>query len=225
MGNQPLKALKDVDRAEAGNADPLAALRTATASRHEVLDRSMPLAMPEPTLLHYRDHLRLLHAWLAPLERWLGTFNDGPQGVDAPAKLERAALIAADLADPSIPAATPTATTAVPAALDGRVQPWPERGSPAYRWGVCYVIEGSQLGGVVLHRMHAQRLAPHPLRYLNGDGAPPGPRWQRFIAALRVAVRTPAEIAQACEGACDAFDALLLLKRGQEPGTVTAAPH
>jgi heme oxygenase len=225
MGNQPLKALKDVDRAEAGKADPLAALRSATASRHEALDRSMPLAMPEPTLLHYRDHLRLLLAWLAPLERWLGTFSDGPQGEGAPAKLERAALIAADLAHPSIPAAVPPVTAAAPAAPDGLVRPWGARGSPSYRWGVCYVIEGSQLGGVVLHRMHAERLSPHPLRYLHGDGTPPGPRWQRFIAALRAAVLTPAEIAQACEGACDAFDALLQLKRGQEAGTATADRH
>jgi heme oxygenase len=214
-----LKALKDGDRAEAGNADSLAALRGATAGRHEILDSSMPLAMPMPTLLHYREHLRLLHAWLSPLEQWLDRFSDGPQAGGVVPEIARAPLIAADLADPSIPAQP------APCMFTGRGQPWPERASPAYRWGVCYVIEGSQLGGAVLYRMHAGRLSPHPLRYLNGDGMPPGPRWQRFIAALRAAVCTPEDIAQACDGACDAFDALLELKHAQESCAAAVHPH
>jgi heme oxygenase len=46
---------------------------------------------------------------------------------------------------------------------------WPLDASPAWRWGVCYVIEGSQLGGAVLYKRLHERLAPHPLRYLKGD--------------------------------------------------------
>jgi heme oxygenase len=87
-------------------------------------------------------------------------------------------------------------------------------GMSAYRWGVHYVIEGSQLGGAVLYeRLHA-RLAPHRLRYLQGDAAGPGPRWRNFMQALRAGVRTPAEIADACAGACAAFDCILALHTG-----------
>jgi heme oxygenase len=76
---------------------------------------------------------------------------------------------------------------------------------------VCYVIEGSQLGGAVLYqRLHAQ-LAPHPLRYLKGLDAGPGPRWRTFMLALREHVRSPAEIDDACAGACAAFDSILAL--------------
>jgi heme oxygenase len=79
-------------------------------------------------------------------------------------------------------------------------------------WGVCYVVEGSQLGGAVLYqRLHA-RLAPHPLRYLKGDAAGPGPRWRTFMLALRQQVCTPAEIAETCAGACAAFDRILSLR-------------
>jgi heme oxygenase (biliverdin-IX-beta and delta-forming) len=76
---------------------------------------------------------------------------------------------------------------------------------------VHYVIEGSQLGGAVLYGRLRDRLAPHPLRYLKGDAAGPGPRWSAFTQALRAGVRTPAEIADACAGACAAFDRILEL--------------
>ncbi|HWU68302.1 MAG TPA: biliverdin-producing heme oxygenase, partial [Stenotrophobium sp.] len=89
---------------------------------------------------------------------------------------------------------------------------WPAAASPAYRWGVHYVIEGSQLGGAVLYERLRERLAPHGLRYLKGDAAGPGPRWRSFMQALRADVRTPAEIADACAGACAAFDRILELR-------------
>jgi heme oxygenase len=88
---------------------------------------------------------------------------------------------------------------------------WPDSASPAYRWGVAYVIEGSQLGGAVLHARLAVRLAPHPLRYLRGEAGGPGPRWRAFMIALRAAVQTPQEIIDACAGACSAFDSILEL--------------
>ncbi|RYF05520.1 MAG: heme oxygenase, partial [Oxalobacteraceae bacterium] len=139
-----------------------------------------------------------LHAWLAPLQHWLGGFADGPHFDQRP----RLALIEADLAEPGIPAA----------AAAGMPQPaWPRDASPAWRWGVCYVIEGSQLGGAVLYKRLAERLAPHPLRYLKGEDAGPGPRWRSFMQGVRDQVRTPEAIRDACAGACAAFDAILAL--------------
>jgi heme oxygenase len=81
----------------------------------------------------------------------------------------------------------------------------------AYRWGVCYVIEGSQLGGLVLYRRLADRLTPHPLNYLNPheDPAAIGRRWQQFIRTIGSAVTRDDDVAQACQGACDAFDDIL----------------
>lgn len=183
-------------------ADVLAALRVATGSRHAVLDQSMPLSTETPSLVDYRNHLLLLRAWLAPLEAWLALFDDGPQDASVLDRIERTSLIDADLGDSAMPAVT----------QDVEAIEWPrDERSRAYRWGVGYVIEGSQLGGAVLYRRLHERLAPHPLRYLGQDGMPVGPHWQRFIRAMRNDVTTDAQIADACAGAVDAFDTLLAL--------------
>lgn len=139
----------------------------------------------------------MLHAWMAPMALWLSRFDDGPQAA-LPA-LDRLALIDADLADPAMPLG-PCPQSDSP--------PWPPNASAAYRWGVCYVVEGAQLGGAVLYRRLAAALAPHRLRYLQGEPAGPGPRWRAFLLALAAQGHNPAEIAEACQGACDAFDRL-----------------
>ena len=163
-----------------------------------MLDTGLPLAADHPALSDYGNHLRMLRAWLAPLEAWLGGFDDGPQ--QAMPKLSRLDLIDADLADmPAQP---------VPV-VDGH---WPPHASAAYRWGVCYVIEGSQLGGAVLYQRLKDVLAPHPLRYLRPEADGPGPRWRLFMQALKANVRSEGEVADACRGACDAFDRILALR-------------
>lgn len=173
------------------NTDVLAALRAATAERHTVLDSGLPLSGPAPTLDDYRDHLVMLRDWLAPIVRWLDGFADGPR---VPAA--RLAAIAADLEQ----------MAGVPAPLSSDT--WPLDASPAYRWGVCYVVEGSQLGGAVLYKKLAAPLAPHPLAYLKGEGNP-GPAWRSFIEALQQQVRSSQDIEEACRGGCAAFDRLI----------------
>jgi heme oxygenase len=196
----------------ADDVDALAALRAATDSRHQQLDSGLPIGAPGASLDDYARHLRMLQAWLAPLQAWLAGFDDGPR-FDQTARL---ALIDADLAEldgRGMPAAPQDAVPAAagPAAAAGPQPAWPRDAVPAWRWGVCYVIEGSQLGGAVLYGRLAARLAPHPLRYLKGDAPGPGPRWRTFMQGVREHVRSPDQIRQACAGACAAFDAILAL--------------
>jgi heme oxygenase len=185
--------------------DPLAALRSATAQRHHLLDTSLPLAADEAGLDDYRQHLLMLRAWLAPLAAWLADFDDGPQDHRLLPPSGYLRLIDTDLADPAM-ASTASADVTFPAAA------WPAQADAAYRWGVCYVVEGSQLGGAVLYKRLAGRLAPHPLAYLRGAPEGPGPRWKLFIAALREALDEPEAVALACRGAVDAFDRLIALQ-------------
>ena len=196
----------------ASDTDVLAALRAATSERHERLDSGLPLSGPTPDLDDYARHLTLVRDWLAPLQVWLDGFRDGPQAVLAP--LERLPLIDADLDEPGMPvvrgASTPHA--------------WPLDARAAYRWGVAYVIEGSQLGGAVLYRQLAERFAPHPLRYLRGVPQGPGPRWREVMLALRAQVTTSEDIEQACAGACAAFDAILALASLRDPVTTLSPP-
>jgi heme oxygenase len=183
--------------------DPLAALRGATAHQHAILDTGLPLAQAHATLDDYRKYLLMLRAWLTPIESWLARFHDGPQGPDAPPAVRRLGIIDADLASGA------PAPPGTPAELfDG----WPDDASAAYRWGVCYVVEGSQLGGVVLYRRLAEQLAPHPLNYLKGGDGGPGPRWRAFSEALRTHVRGSEQIGEACAGACAAFEQILALR-------------
>ena len=183
----------------ASDTDALAALRAATSERHERLDSGLPLSGPAPDLHDYAQHLTMVRDWLAPLQAWLAGFADGPHTV-LPA-VERLALIDADLNEPGMPPVRAASTT--PA--------WPQDASAAYRWGVAYVIEGSQLGGKVLYGKLSERLAPHPLRYLRGADEGPGLRWRAFMLALKEHVKSPDEIADACAGACAAFDSILRL--------------
>ena len=176
----------------------LSALRTATAARHEALDSTLPIGRVDATPDDYRHHLLMLHTWLAPIEAWLACFDDGPQDCAVLPSKRRLDLIEADLGD----------------AVPGRGEPGNMSldASAAYRWGVCYVIEGSQLGGTVLYQRLREQLAPHPLRYLKGEPEGPGPRWRAFTQSLKAQVTTPQQIADACQGACDAFDRILALR-------------
>lgn len=205
--NRPLEPLH--------GTDVLAALRAATGARHTRLDSGLPLSADHPTLADYAAHLRMLRDWLAPLERWLAGFTDGPQAEPTLPPQDRLALIAADLDEPGMDAAHAggRAPTPVPAR--------PRQASAAYRWGAAYVIEGSQLGGAVLYARLCGPLAPHPLRYLRGEAQGPGPRWRAFLQALRARVTTSEEIAECCAGACAAFDAILALA---PPQGATSAP-
>jgi heme oxygenase (biliverdin-IX-beta and delta-forming) len=206
--------------------DVLAALRDATASRHALLDQAMPLARTAPTLDDYHEHLCLLRPWLAGIANGAARHGDGPQDPRLLPPLDRLAPLDADLADlanlanhADMPRSARVATAASPTMAATELD-----GSAAWRWGVAYVVEGSQLGGIVLHRRLSASLAPHPLRYLHGDGVPPGPRWQLFLARLRAEVTAPADIAQACAGACAAFDALIaLLPQGRHTGQTRQA--
>jgi heme oxygenase (biliverdin-IX-beta and delta-forming) len=168
-----------------------------------LLDSGLAIGAADATLDDYRSHLCMLRDWLSPLEQWLAGFSDGPQGPDAPPLLLRALMIEADLEHPAMPGG--------PCPRPGRGL-WPRHASAAYRWGVCYVIEGSQLGGAVLYRRLAASLAPHPLRYLRGDEQGPGPRWRSFMLALQACVVSPDDIDEACAGARDAFDRILALR-------------
>ena len=176
----------------------LSALRAATAQRHEELDSGLAIGRPDATLDDYVKHLQMLHAWLAPLEAWLADFADGPQDVSLLPAKPRLALIEPDLGDASLGATGASA--------------WPANASAAYRWGVCYVVEGSQLGGAVLYSRLKTQLAPHPLAYLQGEAEGPGPRWRVFMQAIKTQVGTAAQIDEACRGACDAFDRILALR-------------
>lgn len=185
--------------------DPIAALRAATGPQHEILDTGLPLAQSDAGLPAYVAHLQMLDGWLRPIQVWLAHFADGPQQPGLLPAVDRLALIESDLRLAGAGAGSATDSA-----------PWPPHASAAYRWGVAYVVEGSQLGGAVLYKRLAERLAPHPLAYLKPGEEGPGPRWRVFMAALREQVQSEHDIRDACAGAQAAFARILALGQPAE---------
>ena len=180
--------------------DILDALRQATSPLHTQVDQCLPLARPSPSLADYRSHLRVLDAWL----QRLASIENAPPALAAHRVQlveDLAACEALLPADRVAHAPTPPTRTARP---------------PAFVWGVSYVLEGSRLGGRVLYRQLAERLAPHPLNYLQGAGEQTGAHWKAFIAQLRAQGFGPAEVRSACDGAVEAFETLLACHRETE---------
>lgn len=74
-----------------------------------------------------------------------------------------------------------------------------------------------------------QRLAPHPLGYLQAGREQAGARWSAVMKALRSQVQAASHdssngepdrgVADALQGASDAFDALIALARQAEPAS------
>lgn len=180
--------------------DILDALRQATSSLHAQVDQCLPLARPSPSLADYRSHLRMLQTWLHRLAH----IEPAP-----PALAAHRAQLAEDLAacEALLPSDAATHTPVPPTRM---ARP------PAFVWGVSYVLEGSRLGGRELYRQLAERLAPHPLNYLQGAGEQTGAHWKAFLTQLRAQAFGPAEVRSACDGAVDAFETLLACHREAE---------
>lgn len=166
------------------------ALRHATQALHTRLDSQLPLAQPADAALslrRYHDHLQVLHGWLSDLVPVLECTGAG-QDLLAPLR--------ADLAD---------------AGLTGEAggMARPPAHTAAAAWGMAYVVEGSQLGGRVLHQRLRRAGVTDPLRYLQGRGSGTAAHWNAFLDALRAALAQPADALAACTAACWAFEDLL----------------
>lgn len=184
----------------------LAALRAATHAQHEYLDRALAIGQPHATLQDYTHHATALHAWLMALTPELHALQ-ARTSCFAFAPPERLMALQADLRDAGAITRPTRAHTSHAAAVTQALTRHHAQ-MDAVRWGLAYVVEGSQLGGQVLYRRLATRLAPHPLRYLRGHGAQTGARWRAFTGLLAACSGDDATTAAACDGARAAFTAL-----------------
>jgi heme oxygenase len=185
--------------------DILRPLRDASGALHHALDSQLAIARDDASLDDYLGHLRRLRPWLSDIRRALAAPGDAALDQAARRIDDRLAALDLDLAsDPAAdaPAGRPPGAAASPPFVEEATR------EPAFAWGLAYVVEGSQLGGAVMHRRLAPRLAPHPLRYFMVDGL--GARWREFVAQLGVALHDdPAAVAAAQRGAVAAFERLL----------------
>lgn len=190
-------------------ADPLAALRDATREQHAALDAGLPIAQPGATLTDYAAHAAALSAWLCALAPELDALKarESRYIPDTAAHLQALQSDLRDAGDSDALLRAPQASLATEREVRHALALAPGH-ADAVRWGLAYVVEGAQLGGQVMHRQLAPRLAPHPLRYLQGRGSGTGAHWKSFLSLLRSHLSNPQDIAAACHGAQAAFTGL-----------------
>jgi heme oxygenase len=180
-------------------------LREATRELHHALDSRLRIGGEDATLADYAEHLRALRPWLGAVRSALAA--SGVAALEAVARQLALRLEALELdlrdaqaAGPATPPALPDSTALAAQAAD-----------PGFAWGLAYVVEGSRLGGSVMHRRLAPRLAPHPMRYFAPVGAEDGTpaHWRHFVAQLGEALRDRAAVRSAQRGAVAGFEALM----------------
>lgn len=169
-------------------------LRLATAATHARLEARLDivaaLAAPDRRAPLLKRLWGLHHGAEIALAPLLGRIP----GLDYRAR-SKVALLAADIvaitgAPPGN--ADPVCSFAIPSEASGL--------------GLAYVLEGSALGGVVIHReMLARGAAPEGLSFFNPYGDRTGLRWREFLAVIEREASDDEAAARIVEGAEDGF--------------------
>lgn len=189
-------------------ADVLRPLRTATHALHEALDSRLPIARDGASLADYAVHLHALRPWLQAVRDALAA--SGVPGLERIARRtdRRLAALALDLDDLGA-SNTGEQDSAFQSTAPGLAEEAAR--DPAFAWGLAYVLEGSQLGGMAMHKRLGPRLAPHPMRYFQPVDAPGGlaAQWREFVAQLGAALVDPLAVDAARRGAVAGFRSLM----------------
>lgn len=156
----------------------LAALRSGTAPLHVALEKRLPFFSPRLDADWYRRLLQAYYGFYRPVEMSLYDSGLIPVGFDQALRAKTPTL-RHDLNVLGVPDA---ALCALPHCLA-----LPRLDTPAACLGALYVLEGATLGGQVLRREMAQRLAldaDNGGAFLNVYGAETGKRWKNFLDYL-----------------------------------------
>jgi heme oxygenase len=174
----------------------LAALRDATYPLHAELDQRSPLTHANLGTDDYVAYAARVLGWMRPLEARLSGIA-WPADLQAEQRWHKSAWLSEDLR------AAGWQTERIEALDDCTQLPAPT--SLAAALGVAYVAEGATLGGAFLYQRLSERLAPSPLRWLQGYGEATGSLWRGFQQSLAAHVTDKQAIRQAQDGARAAF--------------------
>ncbi|TFF05837.1 biliverdin-producing heme oxygenase [Pseudomonas sp. BCA14] len=156
----------------------LEALRTGTGLLHVALEKRLPFFSERLDAPWYRRLLQAYYGFYAPMEAALYASGLIPEGFDSARRVKTPTLIG-DLKALGLDDA---AIRALP-----YCRQLPTFNTPAACLGALYVLEGATLGGQVLRREIAQRLAVNADSggaFLNVYGAETGRRWKDFLDYL-----------------------------------------
>ena len=202
-------------------------LRQKTAHLHREAEAALDLMNPALPLARYREVLRLLHSVHTRTEpAILAHPGWAALGLDMPAR-RKLPLLEEDLAfiESRLRAAGEAGSPVIEEVAAGGAAA--RQPAATFSWldsfpavlGAAYVVEGSTLGGVQIHR-HLARvlgLGEGPgARFFACYGDQTGPRWKELLAAFERASLGAADTERAVAGAVHTFQALI---DGARPAT------
>ena len=166
----------------------LEALRTGTGSLHVALEKRLPFFSVRLDADWYRRLLEAYYGFYAPMEAALYDSALIPSGFDCVLRAKTPTLVS----DLHALGLDDSAINTLP-----RCNHLPTFDSAAACLGALYVLEGATLGGQVLRREMALRLAvgaDNGGAFLNVYGSETGRRWKDFLDYLsRLPLDTPAK--------------------------------
>lgn len=165
-------------------------LRRTTAAGHAEIDRHpllRPLVSPSLKRHEYARALAVLHALHAALEPALGSaVSVGPASFPFAARLDALEQDLAALGETPFP--------------DGGHLAGCSPNSPSEAVGVLYVLEGSRLGGRMIHGRLRSNLPDQPMSYFAATAASPETSWrdfQNFLTQAEPCIHTDAATSSA----------------------------
>jgi len=177
----------------------LVCLRQATQAIHTAFEHQLKIAKPDAQRQDYCNFIEAMWGWLSPFEQALWEAK-WPSEMQADLRNNKREWLREDLRAAGLDDAAISALPLAPCELDLQ--------TPASRFGVAYVLEGSQLGSQVLAKRLGPILAPWPARWLHGYGRDVSVRWRGFLASLENHVCDDVAIAQASHAAQETFVSL-----------------
>jgi len=205
---------------------PITRIREATAAAHArleatpyartVLDASLSISA-------YASFLRALHVVHVALEQAVERSGDADLRALFARTAERRTLLERDLSHLAVDPHGVDFASLAAAVLAQHIRLLTLR-DRAQLVGFAYVIEGSQLGGLVQRNALASRpeLARGGLAYLAGSGKETKGIFDAFVARLEAGLTDETRLASAIEGAIAAFDGLHAVLEAVSPSDPAA---
>lgn len=182
------------------------ALRSATRTHHERLERRLGLVDPNLGLPRYLQLLIALHGFYAPLEARLRSLPGWDEvGLDIGARCRKHELLRDDLAALGVSRGE---VSVLP-----RCRRLPSPVAAPEAMGCLYVLEGATLGGRVIARHLSSSLGLAPERgasFFAGYGAATDGRWRDFLLRLEPVAEGEGRRRRVLELAAETFDNLEL---------------
>ena len=173
-------------------------MRLASAAIHHSFEQRLAITRADAGQAEYLAFVCAMWGWLTPFEQQLWSLDWPAELMSGSRDGKRKWLecdIRAGFGEGMVPEIA-------------RSPHMPKMDTLAERFGVAYVIEGAQMGSVVLRKKMGPALHPWPARWLAGYGDTVGSKWLAFRTSAENHLLSRADIALAAASARATFESL-----------------